>query len=160
MSVNKVILIGHLGQDPQISGTANGPVVKVAKVSIATSSTWTDKNTGQKREKVEWHRVTAFNRLAEVFGQYLRKGSKVYIEGSLRTNEWEKDGIKRQTTEIVAKELKMLGDGGGQRSPRQAAESWKEAQRNVTHPGASKKASAPSPELDGYEEDIPWAEGR
>lgn len=105
--VNKVILVGHVGRDPEIRDTTAGPV---AQISIATSETWRDKNTGEKREKTEWHRVVAFQRLAEICGQYLSKGRQVYIEGSLQTREWQdKDGNRRFTTEIVAKNMQMLG---------------------------------------------------
>ena len=106
-SVNKVIIVGNLGQDPEVKYMPSGGAV--VNVSIATTDSWKDKDTGQKQEKTEWHRVVFFNRLAEIVGEYLKKGSSVYIEGSLRTNEWVKDGEKRYTTEIVAREMKMLG---------------------------------------------------
>lgn len=100
--INKVILIGSLGQDPVENNS-------VTKVSIATSESWKDKNTGELSEKTEWHRVVFFNRLAEVAAQYLKKGSKVYIEGSLRTSKWtDKEGLDRYTTEIIANKLEML----------------------------------------------------
>ena len=108
-SVNKVILLGRLGQDPQIAHTKDGTAV--ANLSLATSETWKDKNTGEKREKTEWHRITAFKGLAEVCGRYLSKGSQIYCEGKLQTREYEKDGEKKYITEIVMKEMTMLGGG-------------------------------------------------
>jgi single stranded DNA-binding protein len=97
--VNKVILVGTCGQDPEVRYMPNGNAV--TNLSLATSEQWTDKQTGQKVEKTEWHRVSMFGKVAEIAGEYLRKGSQVYIEGKLQTREWEKDGIKRYTTEIV-----------------------------------------------------------
>lgn len=109
--INKVILIGNVGQDPEVKYMPSGGAV--TNISIATSETWKDKNTGQNQERTEWHRVVLFNRLGEIAGEYLRKGSKVYIEGSLRTRKWQgQDGSDRYTTEIVANEMQML-DGRG-----------------------------------------------
>ena len=105
--VNKVILIGNLGGDPEVKVTPAG--TPVTTLSIATSETWKDKQTGEKQERTEWHRVICFNRLAEVAGEYLRKGSKAYIEGSLRTRKWQdQSGQDRWTTEIIASEMQML----------------------------------------------------
>ena len=107
-SLNKVLLIGRLGADPEIKQMVNGK--SVARLSLATSQSWKDKNTGEKKEKTEWHRVVFFRRIAEVCGEYLKKGSSVYIEGSLRTRDWEDDqGNKRYTTEIIGREMQMLG---------------------------------------------------
>ena len=109
--INKVIIIGNIGQDPEVKYMPSGGAV--TNVSIATSETWKDKNTGQPQERTEWHRVVFFNRLGEIAGEYLKKGSKVYIEGSLRTRKWQaQDGTDRYTTEIVANEMQML-DGRG-----------------------------------------------
>lgn len=113
--INKVILVGNLGQDPETKYTQNNqPVVNV---SLATSESWNDKNTGAKQERTEWHRLVFFNKLAEIAGQYLKKGSQVYVEGSLRTRKWQgQDGQDRYTTEIVVSDMQMLGgrgDGGG-----------------------------------------------
>ena len=105
--MNKAILIGNLGRDPEISNTQNG--MAVAKFSIATSERWNDKNTGKKQERTEWHRITAFGRLAEICEKYLSKGRQVCIEGRIQTSSWEKDGIKRYNTEIIASTMKMLG---------------------------------------------------
>lgn len=110
--VNKVILVGNCGADPETRFLPSGGAV--ANVTLATSETWKDKSTGQPQEKTEWHRVVFFNRLAEVVGEYVKKGSKIYIEGSLRTRSWEQDGIKRYATEIVAGEMQMLDSRGGQ----------------------------------------------
>ena len=108
--INKVILIGNLGRDPETRYLPSGGAV--TNLTLATSESWKDKQTGQQQERTEWHRVVFFNRLAEIAGEYLKKGSKVYIEGSLRTREWEKDGVKRYTTEIVANEMQMLDSRG------------------------------------------------
>ena len=113
--VNKVILIGNVGTDPELKYTTNG--AGVSNFSVATNETWMDKNTNERQEKTEWHRIVAWGRLAEICNQYLKKGSKVYIEGRLQTRSWEgQDGQKRYTTEIVAGEMQMLGsreDSGG-----------------------------------------------
>ena len=106
--INKVILIGNLGRDPEMRYTANQQ--PIANLSIATSESWNDRTTNERVERTEWHRVVCFMRLAEICGEYLRKGSKVYIEGYLQTRSWEdQQGHKRQTTEIVASTMKMLG---------------------------------------------------
>ena len=110
--VNKVILIGNLGNDPDMRYMPNGE--PVANISIATSETWNDKNTGEKREKTEWHRVVAYRRTAEVIGQYTRKGSKLYVEGRLQTRKWtDQSGQQRYTTEIVADNIQMLDSRSG-----------------------------------------------
>lgn len=109
-SVNKVTLIGNLGNDPEMKALPSGN--QVANLSIATTDSWRDRNSGEMQERTEWHRVVCFDRLAEICGQYLRKGSRVYFEGSLRTRSWEQDGQKRYTTEIVGREMMML-DGRG-----------------------------------------------
>lgn len=105
--VNKVILVGNLGNDPETKYFENGN--SVTNVSLATSETWKDKQTGQPQERTEWHRVVSYNKLAEIMGEYLRKGSKIYVEGSLRTRKWQgQDGQDRYTTEIVASTMQML----------------------------------------------------
>ena len=105
--INKVILIGNVGQDPEVKYMPSGGAV--TNISVATSETWKDKNTGQPQERTEWHRVVFFNRLGEIAGEYLKKGSKVYVEGALRTRKWQaQDGTDRYTTEIVANEMQML----------------------------------------------------
>src|SRR6056300_1065938 len=115
--INKVILVGNIGGDPETRYMPNGGAV--TNITLATSDSWKDKNTGQMNERTEWHRVVFFNRLAEIAGEYLRKGSKVYVEGALRTRKWQgQDGADRYSTEIVASEMQMLdsrgaGQGGG-----------------------------------------------
>ena len=111
--INKVILIGNLGQDPETRAMPSGKAV--TNVRIATSDSWRDKQTGEQKEQTEWHTVVFFDRLAEIAGEYLRKGSQVYVEGRLRTRKWQdKSGNDRYTTEIVANEMQMLGGRGGQ----------------------------------------------
>lgn len=105
--INKVILIGNLGMDPEVRYTPNGSAV--ANVTLATSETWRDKQSGELQDRTEWHRIVFFGRLAEIVGEYLRKGSKIYVEGSLRTRKWQdKNGVDRYTTEIIANEMHML----------------------------------------------------
>jgi single-strand DNA-binding protein len=143
--VNKVILVGNLGNDPEIRRLNSGD--NVANISVATSEKWKDKNTGAKQERTEWHRVVFFGRLAEIVSEYLSKGSKIYVEGSLRTNKWQdKDGNDRYTTEIVAREMQMLdskGSGGGQ-------------QKSDDQYGGYPEASAQPPEAAGDDSDIPF----
>ena len=109
--INKVILVGNVGGDPEMRHTPSGSAV--TNLTLATSESWTDKQSGQRQERTEWHLVVFFNRLAEVTKQYVTKGSKIYIEGQLRTRQWEQDGIKRYTTEIVAAEMQMLDSRQG-----------------------------------------------
>lgn len=110
--INKVILVGNLGADPETRYTANGSAI--TSIRIATSESWKDKSTGEQQERTEWHRVKFFGRLAEIAGEYLKKGSQVYVEGKLRTDEYEKDGIKRYSTDVIADEMQMLGGRGGE----------------------------------------------
>ncbi len=112
--INKVILVGNLGQDPEIKYTAGGAAVTT--LSIATSDSWKDKDSGMEQERTEWHRVVLWRRLAEIAGEYLKKGSKVYIEGQLQTRKWEKEGQTRYTTEIIARDIQFL-DSKGSASP-------------------------------------------
>ena len=138
--VNKVILIGNLGQDPEVRYMPNGNAV--ANVTIATSESWKDKNTGEQQERTEWHRVVFFRRLAEIVGEYLKKGSKVYVEGRLQTRKWQdKDGQDRYTTEIVADQMQMLDSRGG------GAANFDSA--------PSQPAAAPAPSND-FDDDIPF----
>ena len=104
--INKVILVGNVGTDPEVRYMPSGGAV--TNITLATSESWKDKQTGQPQERTEWHRLVFFNRLAEIAGEYVRKGSKLYVEGSLRTRQWEQDGVKRYTTEIVVNEMQML----------------------------------------------------
>lgn len=113
--INKVILIGNLGGDPEVRYTPNGSAV--ANVTLATSESWRDKQSGELQDRTEWHRVVFFGRLAEIVGEYLRKGSKIYVEGSLRTRKWQdKTGTDRYTTEIIANEMHMLDSKGANAS--------------------------------------------
>jgi len=114
--INKVILVGRLGRDPEVRHTNTGNIV--VNFTVATSDTWTDRQTSEKKEKTEWHRVVAFQKLAELCGNYLSKGRQVYVEGSLQTREWaDKDGNKRHTTEIVASTVQFLGDIANNKQP-------------------------------------------
>ncbi|MBT3832907.1 MAG: single-stranded DNA-binding protein [Gammaproteobacteria bacterium] len=108
--INKVILVGNLGRDPETRYMPSGGAV--TNVSIATSKGWKDRDSGEQKERTEWHRIVFFNKLAEIAGEYLKRGSKVYIEGELRTRDWEKDGQKHYTTEVVASEMQMLDSRG------------------------------------------------
>ena len=110
--INKVILVGNLGADPEVKYMPSGSAV--ANISLATTDSWKDKNTGQQQDRTEWHRVVFFNRLAEIVGEYLKKGSQVYVEGRLQTRKWQdKQGVDRYTTEVVANDMQMLGGRGG-----------------------------------------------
>ena len=117
--INKVILVGNLARDPEIRYTEGG--VAIANITVVTSKSWKDKNSGEKKEKAEFHRVVAYRQTAEIIGKYLKKGSQVYVEGELQTTAWEKDGVKRYTTEVIVKDMQMLG--GGQRSDNNGAAS-------------------------------------
>jgi len=145
--VNKVILIGNLGQDPEVRYMPNGGAV--CNITVATSETWKDKNTGENQEKTEWHRVVMFRRLAEIAGEYLKKGSKVYLEGRLQTRKWEKNGQDHYTTEIVADQMQMLDSRGG------SAEFAPSQQRSSAPQSQQKPQSAP-PADNGFEDDIPF----
>lgn len=118
--VNKVILVGNLGNDPELKYMPNGEAV--ANITIATSESWKDKNTGEQVEKTEWHKVTFYRKLAEIAGKYLKKGSKVYVEGKLQTRKWQaKDGSDRYTTEIIVRDMQMLdGKASSKAAPAQA----------------------------------------
>lgn len=124
-SINKAIIIGHLGRDPETRYMPNGDAV--TNIAVATTESWKDKNTGEKKELTEWHRVTFYRKLAEVVGQYLRKGSQIYLEGKLQTRKWtDKDGVERYTTEIIADTMQMLG--GGPKQPDSPAQQPRQQQ--------------------------------
>ena len=157
--VNKVILIGNLGQEPDIRTTNSGS--QIANLSLATSEAWNDKNTGEKVEKTEWHRVVAFGRLAEIIGQHLHKGSKVYIEGKLQTRKWQdNNGIDRYTTEIVASELQMLDSRGQQSGQPHQQQAPQSAQAVADHyPGGYPQPEQPQAQQgaqDDFDDDIPF----
>lgn len=109
--LNKVMIIGNLGADPEVRYTSSGTAIATAR--LATSESWKDKTTGEQQERTEWHRCKFFGKLAEIVGQYVKKGSQIYVEGKLRTEEYEKDGIKRYSTDIVCDEMQMLGKPDG-----------------------------------------------
>lgn len=159
--INKVILIGNLGSDPETRYLPSGGAV--TNVRLATSESWKDKQTGQAQERTEWHQVVFFNRLAEIAGEYLKKGAKVYVEGSLRTRKWQdQNGQDRYTTEIVASEMQMLdgrGQGGGMDSggydqtPRQAPQQNRQPPRQNQAPANS---APPAGNFDDFDDDIPF----
>ena len=143
--VNKVILLGTLGRDPEMKYTADGKAI--ANLSVATSESWTDKASGEKTEKTEWHKVVLFGKVAEIAGSYLKKGSQCYLEGKLQTRKWQdKEGSDRYSTEIVADELQLLGGKGA------AAEPSGEAQPAKT--AAPKPAAQPEPR--SFDDDVPF----
>ncbi|KAA0446013.1 MAG: single-stranded DNA-binding protein [Candidatus Thioglobus sp.] len=155
--INKVILIGNLGQKPEVKYGASGTAM--ANLSVATSESWKDKNTGEKQEKTEWHRVSLFGKLAEIAGQYLDKGSKVYVEGKLQTRKWQdKDGVDRYTTEVVISSfngtLQMLDKRGGD-APQQQAPA---AAAAPTAAAAAAPAQDPITPVDdnAFDDDIPF----
>lgn len=158
-SVNKVILVGNLGRDPETRYAPSGAAI--CNVTIATSRNWKDKATGEKREETEWHRVVFYDRLAEIAGEYLKKGRPVYVEGRLKTRKWtDKDGVEKYTTEIIAEEMQLLGSregtGGGDdesygRSSREAP-----AGRPAATRAAAPTASKPAGGFDDMDDDIPF----
>ncbi|NDY82516.1 single-stranded DNA-binding protein [Orrella sp. NBD-18] len=155
-SVNKVILVGNLGRDPEVRYGADGGSA-ICNVSIATTSNWKDKNTGERREETEWHRVVFYNRLAEIAGEYLKKGRPVYIEGRLKTRKWQnKEGVDQYTTEIIADQMQMLGGRDGAEGGMGGGES--QAPRQVRVPQAQRPAApaAPAANLADMDDDIPF----
>ena len=144
--INKVILVGNLGADPETRYMPSGSAV--TNLSVATSEQWKDKQTGEQKERTEWHKVAMFNRLAEIAAEYLRKGSQVYIEGKLRTRKWQdRDGNDRWTTEIIADEMQMLGGRGGGGSAPMSSDSG---------PGGGSSGGSPQGPPDDFEDDIPF----
>lgn len=154
--VNKVILVGNLGNDPEIRYTQAGAAI--TNISVATSETWKDKQTGQPQERTEWHRVVFFNRLAEIAGEYLRKGSKVYVEGGLRTRKWQdKEGQDRYTTEIVGNEMQMLDSrGAGQGSGSPASEDYSQSPPRSAPAKKTADAGAHGGDFGNFDDDIPF----
>lgn len=158
-SVNKVILIGNLGRDPEVRYTQDGAAI--CNITIATSSSWKDKSTGEKKEETEWHRVTFFGRLAEIAGEYLKKGKSVYVEGRLKTSKYtDKSGVEKYSTDVIADQMQMLGgrEGGGQ----DAGDSGGQArsgsgggqQRPPSRPAATRQGNPAS--WDDMDSDIPF----
>jgi single-strand DNA-binding protein len=153
-SVNKVILVGNLGRDPETRYLPSGEAV--TNISIATTSSWKDKASGEKKEETEWHRVSAFGRLAEIMGEYLKKGSQVYIEGQLRTRKWQdKEGKDRYTTEIRADVMQMLGSRAGAGEPRGEPRS-EPAPKGEGGAKPAPAAKKPAGKFDDMEDDIPF----
>jgi single-strand DNA-binding protein len=149
--VNKVILVGNLGKDPEVRYSPNGSAV--ANVTIATSESWKDKTSGEKQERTEWHRIVFFGRLAEIAGEYLKKGAQIYVEGRLQTRKWQdKEGKDRYTTEIVANEMQMLGSRGGAGMPSEPAHETAGAYEPAAAPrsGGGKASGA------DFDDDIPF----
>ena len=156
--VNKVILVGNLGRDPEIRYTPGGAAV--ANITVATSDSWKDKQTGEQQDRTEWHRVVFFNRLAEIVGEYLKKGSQIYLEGRLQTRKWQdQSGQDRYTTEIVGSEMQMLGgrnSGGG------GGSSMDDMNFDQSAPSSSAPSSAPQapgaakPAASDFDDDIPF----
>lgn len=171
--VNKVIIVGNLGNDPEMRTMPNGEAV--ANISVATSENWTDKNTGERREQTEWHRIVFFRRQAEICGQYLRKGSKVYVEGRLKTRKWQdQNGQDRYTTEIHGDVLQMLdsrnsggdfggnqgGQGGWNQAPAQTNYNQGGYGDSYSQTAAPRKPAKPAPQaeppMDNFDDDIPF----
>jgi len=162
--VNKVILIGNVGGDPETRYMPNGNAV--TNITLATTDSWKDKQTGQLQERTEWHRVVLFGKVAEIAGEYLRKGSQCYIEGRLQTREWEKDGVKRYTTEVVVDmggTMQLLGGrgGSGDDAPRQSQpRPQREAQPQNSRPQQSQPQqqpkAQPAQDYDSFDDDIPF----
>jgi single-strand DNA-binding protein len=163
-SVNKVIIVGNLGRDPETRYMPNGDAV--TNIAVATTESWKDKNTGEKKELTEWHRITFYRKLAEIAGQYLKKGSQVYVEGRLQTRKWtDKDGVERYTTEIIADTMQMLGSrqgmGGGAPMDDDYGSSAP-APRQNTGAGAGAGGAArggssrPAPNFSDMDDDIPF----
>ena len=167
--VNKVILVGNLGADPETRYTANGG--NITTIKVATSESWKDKQTGEMQERTEWHRVKFFGRLAEIAGEYLKKGRQVYIEGSIRTDKYtDKEGVERYATDIIANEMQLLGNnpgggggegGGGGGGGRGERGGYDRPQRSAPSSGAGGGQSRPEPRReapppDDFEDDIPF----
>ena len=149
--INKAIIVGNLGADPEIRYTANGNAV--SNVTVATSESWKDRQSGERQEKTEWHRVVFFGRLAEIAGEYLKKGSKVYVEGRLQTRKWEdKNGQERYTTEIVASEMQMLDSRGGAEAHSAPDDDFSKSSR----PSGSGSGAESSGGNADFDDDIPF----
>lgn len=160
--VNKVILVGNLGADPEVRYMPSGGAV--TSISIATSEQWTDKASGQKQERTEWHRVTLFNRMGEIAGEYLKKGSQVYIEGSIRTDKYQdkNTGEDRYSTQIIARDMQLLGgrgDGGGNdynQAPRSQPQNQQPQQPQQPAQQPSNQTPVPAAAPEGFDDDIPF----
>ncbi|HVK93435.1 MAG TPA: single-stranded DNA-binding protein [Noviherbaspirillum sp.] len=160
-SVNKVIIVGNLGRDPETRYMPNGEAV--TNITVATTESWKDKNTGEKKELTEWHRITFYRKLAEIAGQYLKKGSQIYVEGRLQTRKWtDKEGAERYTTEIIADTMQMLGGrqgmGGGAPMDDEysSAPPPRQTQNSSSGGGAARGAAKPAPNFSDMDDDIPF----
>ena len=162
--INKVILVGNSGNDPEVRYAANGSAI--ANISVATTDSWKDKNTGEQQDRTEWHRVVMFNRLGEIAGEYLKKGSQVYIEGKLQTRKWQdQSGQDKYSTEIVASEMQMLGGrgggsetggGGGYQAPQQRQQApQQQGGQQGGQQASPQPAAQPQPSND-FDDDIPF----
>lgn len=151
-SINKVIIVGNLGRDPETRYTTGGEAI--CNVAVATSDRWKDKNTGEQREATEWHRITFFGKLAEIAGQYLKKGSQIYVEGKLRTRKYtDKDGIEKYATDIIGDQMQMLGSRQGSGEPSDDYGSRAPASRQG---GAAKPAARSGGSVSAMDDDIPF----
>ena len=155
-SVNKVIIVGNLGRDPEMRYMPSGDAM--ATIAVATTDAWKDKNTGEKKEQTEWHRITFFGKLAEIAGQYLKKGSQVYIEGSLRTRKYtDKDGVEKYATDIRADTMQMLGGRQGGSAPMDEGYSAPAPRQQAPAPAsAPRQAAKPAPNFSDMDDDIPF----
>ena len=161
-SINKVILIGNLGRDPEVRYTTSGAAI--CNLTIATSRNWKDKTSGEKVEETEWHRVVFYDRLAEIAGEYLKKGRSVYVEGRLKTRKWtDKDGVEKYTTEVIAENMQMLGGregmGGGDEGGSRSYGGGEGAARPTQRPVAGKPVAPTKPPASGFDDmddDIPF----
>jgi single-strand DNA-binding protein len=153
-SINKVIIVGNLGRDPETRYTTNGE--GICNIAVATSDRWKDKNTGEQREATEWHRITFFGKLAEIAGQYLKKGSQVYVEGKLRTRKYtDKDGIEKYATDIIGDQMQMLGSRQGSGEPSDDYSSSR-APAARSSGGGAKPAAKSGANLSNMDDDIPF----
>ena len=153
--VNKVILIGNLGRDPEVRYTASGSAV--ANVTLATTDTWRDRQSGEQQERTEWHRIVFFNRLGEIVGEYLRKGSKVYVEGRLQTRKWQdQNGQDRYTTEIIANEMQMLDSRGAGGDNQMGGQRQGQGSSGAGQGGSQGEYSAPEDAGEFVDDEIPF----
>jgi len=151
--VNKVILVGNVGNDPEVRYMPNGNAV--ANISIATSDSWKDRNSGEQQERTEWHRVVFFNRLAEIVEQYVKKGTKLYLEGRLQTRSYEQDGVKKYSTEIVANEMQMLDSRGAAGMNQEFGDQSNVPSSPAQDSGQNSEQQA-SANFDNFDDDIPF----
>lgn len=152
--VNKVILVGNVGQDPETRYMPNGGAV--TNLSLATSESWKDKNSGEQQERTEWHRIVFYQRLAEIVAEYVKKGSKLYVEGRLQTRSWEQDGVKRYATEIIANEMQMLDGRGGDSGAGGGYQGAQNSQPRNAAKGQQQAPAAPAGMNDNFDDDIPF----